>query len=849
MSGLLTHIPEELKALRQWILWRGVLRDGDLAKVPIDVNGAPGAQVHPERWVTFEEALAALERNRADGLGFAFCRDSRIIGIDLDDCVDEGSITRQADRIVRRLNSYTEASPSKTGLHIYVMAEMPGKRNRCQNLEIYPDGRFFTVTGERWPGVSEHVEERQQELNDIYAEYFPPEPLNPVAPAGAPLALGDEDLLAKAFKAKNGARFSSLWYGDTSAYNADDSRADLALCRLLAFWTGGDPAQIDRLFRASALYRPKWERIDYRARTIECALTGQAEFYNGHKPESTDSAGEDAEESVEAGAKLRDYNLTDIGNAERMAHLHGDYIRFCYTNSSWYVWTGKQWLLDTSGAVERRAISTIRGFYREAGAAEEADRRKVLAKWALTSEAGPRVKAMIEITKASVPVSLEEFDRDVWLLNCRNGVVDLRTGNLLEHDPRLMQSKIAPVLYEPGVDQSLWLSFLADATGGDTELMAFLQRAVGYSVSASVNEEVLLFVHGPGASGKSTFIESIRSALGDYATTLDFEVLLKKDFSSGGTGPNAELAKLPGVRFAASEEVDQGKKLAEGLVKNLTGNTQISARAPHAKRATEFVPQFKLWLVANDAPNVRADDDALWRRILRCPFEQVVPPEKRDRTLKERLRDPAIGGKQILAWAVQGCLDWLGQGLNPPEGVIQATEKLRTGMDPLSDWIEDRCVLSPSIFTRQSELRQNYDDWCHEVGARPVGKNTFAASLRRVGGESHVSNSVRGWFGIGLKLPESVDPVRPGSYCSTTREDPRNTGNQAQNEDFQYDSTTTPCKVPAKLSHEGSFPQRSYSVVLDSENGQNTTFDESVTVRKNADGTITRYLPDGSVEI
>jgi putative DNA primase/helicase len=751
------NIPQELKDLRQWILWKAIKRDDAVAKVPIDIKGKSGAQTHADRWASFDEAVEASHRLRADGLGFAFDPATGVLGVDLDDVLDEGVIALWADTIVKRLNSYTEISPSGHGLHIYIKAELPAGGNRKGDLEIYAAGRFFTFTGNHMPGTPKTVEARQDELNALHREYFPPKAEAPRAAAGTPLDLSDQQLLEKAFaNPKTGSNFSALWHGDATAYDADDSRADLALVNFLTFWTGGEEARIERLFRQSALYRKKWDRADYRARTITKAMSGRRDFYSPNGNSKVKSDPENGEVEPMASDDTADsLHRTDMGNSERLVKKYGDYIRFCHNNNSWYVWNGKQWLIDTTGNIERKATKTIRDFYHVAWAHPDKSTREKYGSWALKSEANPRIKAMIDLAKNVLPAEPDEFDSDIWYLNCHNGVVDLRTGNLIDHDPKLMQSKIAPVIYEPHADQTLWLRFLSDATGGDEELMAFLQRAAGYSLTGSVREEVLLFVHGPGAAGKSTFLESLRCAYGDYGSTMNFEVLLQKDYSSGGAGPNAELAKLPGIRLCASEEVDQGKRMAEGLVKSLTGNTQISARQPHAKRPVEFIPQFKLWLVANDAPNVRADDDALWRRILRVPFEHIVPPEKRDRSLKEQLRNPDVGGRAVLAWAVQGCLEWQHQGLNPPEMVVEATDALRQEMNPLADFFRECCLFLPHLRTKTNELRQVYEAWCRENGKKPVNGNRLAEALIRAKCEKTMINYSRGWFGIGLLV--SVD--------------------------------------------------------------------------------------------
>jgi putative DNA primase/helicase len=272
------------------------------------------------------------------------------------------------------------------------------------------------------------------------------------------------------------------------------------------------------------------------------------------------------------------------------------------------------------------------------------------------------------------------------------------------------------------VRSGLWERFLEDSTEGDRELQDFLARAVGYSLTGLAREQVLFFVHGPTASGKSTFIDTIRAIAGDYAATSNFETFLRQKFSAAGNTPRPDLARLAGKRFVASVEVAEGKSLAEEIVKQITGGDKITVRHLY-KEEFEFDPNFKLWLVANHSPRVDASDDAMWRRILRVPFEHTVPREKRDPTLRERLRDfegPAAAA--VLAWAVRGCLDWQAHGLGVPSVVVRSTEEYREGQDVMGGFAEACLVVDTSVGStlriKASDLLQMYNDWAVSRGER-----------------------------------------------------------------------------------------------------------------------------------
>jgi len=379
---------------------------------------------------------------------------------------------------------------------------------------------------------------------------------------------------------------------------------------------------------------------------------------------------------------------TDYGNAERLVVLHGDDLHYCHPFKKWFVWNGKRWKQDDTGEVIRRAKMTVRSISEEASKIEDDDKRKQKMWWALNSEGEKRIKSMIQLaqTELPVPVVPAQLDADPWLLNVLNGTIDLRSGKLQPHRREDLITKLAPVEWR-GLDESLdlWDRFLDETTNGDDELKTFLQLAAGYSLTGDISEEVLYFVHGPAASGKSTFVEALKTAFGDYASTADFDVFLKRRDSGG---PRNDIARLAGSRFVASIEVEEGKALAEGLIKSLTGGDVVAARFLY-QEAFEFMPSFKLWLVANHAPKVAANDAAMWRRILRVPFEQVVPEERRDPTLKAKLRDPGFAGPAVLAWTVRGSLLWQNEGMQVPDCVKAATQEYREEMDPLRDFFED----------------------------------------------------------------------------------------------------------------------------------------------------------------
>lgn len=284
-------IPHELCDLPQWVLYRTQTRNGRTTKVPYQVAHASrrASSTDPATWGTYGAALAARQRGAGDGIGFVFSSDDPYAGIDFDHCLRNGVLDQHVRPIIARLDSYTECSPSGDGLHVVARAEVGGGRRTSKTpwggeLEVYDRGRYFTMTGQHLAGTPAVIGDRDEQVAALLAEWLPePKPARPIPWTQAPARLDDRELLDRAFAASNGAKFRGLWQGDTTGYGSD-SEADLALCSMLAFWTGPDAERIAWLFGQSGLMREKWDREDYRAATIAKALDGRTEFYEPPAP-------------------------------------------------------------------------------------------------------------------------------------------------------------------------------------------------------------------------------------------------------------------------------------------------------------------------------------------------------------------------------------------------------------------------------------------------------------------------------------------------------------------------------------------------------------------------------------
>jgi putative DNA primase/helicase len=461
------------------------------------------------------------------------------------------------------------------------------------------------------------------------------------------------------------------------------------------------------------------------------------------------------------------FNLTDAGNGERFAAQHGDKVRYCWSWGKWLYYDGKRWNIEIGAEkANQLVVKTARSIAREADKLEHEERGKYL-RWSYQSESTTRLTAMLQAARSVVPIGAygNQFNENCWLLNCMNGTIDLKTGKLRPHNPDDMITKLAPVYYDPQASMGLWDEFLGTATDGDVSLLEFLQTAIGYGATGSTAEEKLFFIHGPTASGKLTFLEAIKATLGEYAQTANFESFLKRQQIGGIRN---DIAKLSSARMVISIEVEEGKHLAEGLVKMLTGGDTVSARFLY-KEEFEFLPQFILWLAANDAPNVKDNDEALWRRIRRVPFEHEIPKEDQDPKVKATLRDTKAAGPAILAWIVEGCLKWQRKGLVVPEAIEQSTEEYRQSQDPLRDFLDDDCEFDPTAYVPVVDLRTAYEEWARENGQRyTLGPREFNKRLeskncermpKRIRNEYGTEKPTKCWRGITLKSNPTKDEL------------------------------------------------------------------------------------------
>lgn len=471
-----------------------------------------------------------------------------------------------------------------------------------------------------------------------------------------------------------------------------------------------------------------------------------------------------------------EWECDDYGNGGRLVTLYGDRMRWHAARKAWLTFDGRRWADDTRGKVADLVRLTVRSMLHEAAEESDPDRTNALLKWHKASANGGRPGEMLNRARIDLTTPGEAWDADPWALNVANGTLNLRTGELRHHDPADFLTLLAPVEYHAGAhlagsgplaaSAALWQRFLSDATGGDADLGAFLQRAAGATLAGDTRgTDALFFIFGPGGTGKSSFANALFRILGDYADTVDAGALMK---AREATGPRPEIAKLQGKRMAVAFEAEAGRAFNDALVKTLTGGDKISARMLHANPVT-FEPQFTFWLVANDKPRADVNDSGFWRRVKTLPFN-VKPSGPPDPTLRDRL--PLEAGPAILSWAFEGCRAWQAAGLGqPPAAVEDATAEYRASVDPLADWLADRCSLEPTAWTAAGRLYDDYKGWATGAGEpAPLSNKEFGRHMKARVGESSprtvAGASVRVYRGIGLKVPTPAP--RGGADYRTT---------------------------------------------------------------------------------
>lgn len=446
--------------------------------------------------------------------------------------------------------------------------------------------------------------------------------------------------------------------------------------------------------------------------------------------------------------------FNDMWNAETFVKQNGMRVKNCDQLGGWHVWDGKVWVKDETHQIINLARDTIETFYSMAGGMGDGSKtQKLFFQHIKLSGNENKIRAMVNLARSHQQVSVvsETFDADAYLLNCRNGVFDLRNNRFLAHSPDLLLSKICNAPYDKDAQCPRWSEFLLTVFLHNYELIDFVQKVVGYALTGDVSMQMFFILHGNGANGKSTFVETIYKMLGSYAVITPTTTLtVKRD----GEIPN-DVARLKGARFVISSELERSKTLDEALVKRFTSDEPITARFLR-KEFFEFRPTAKIFLSSNYKPTIKGTDDGIWRRIKLIPFEHKFTGDKKIEKYAEKFLYPELPG--ILRWAIEGYQRLQQEGLKEPDIVRYATNEYKSSEDVIAGFLDEFCVMEPYCKALVLDL---YDHF-RERSEHFIRKKDFNDYLQKRGftREKGTAGPFKGrwtWYGIGLRTGAKED--------------------------------------------------------------------------------------------
>ena len=768
------NLPAALRETGLFCCWRYEQRDGKPTKVPYNPRTGGRAQsTNPSTFAPLPMARESLERGGYDGIGVGIF--GSLGAIDIDHCVsDAGELSEMAADIMQTMNAYTEYSPSGKGLRV-LFAVPEGFQydkaryyinNQRAGLEVYIagiTGKYVTVTGDTLtPGID--LEERGAQLAEILERYMvrqKPTP-SPQPLAGPAADLGDMDLIERAKRSKNGAVFSALWTGDTTGYKSA-SEADLALCNILAFWTGKDAGRMDRLFRQSGLMREKWTRQQsgstYGAITIQNAISSTRQAYDPLARQGTAGGGYALgwDGAPEAGApvlpeSVKPPDFSDAGNAAIFSRLYQNDLIFVDA-LGWLCWNGRRWdrndhkALTWALALSERMLKEALDLFGEAQqlqaeamtrfaeTGDDEDKEAVTEAKAVVKKAGAylahaknlrgatRLRNMMELSKPALVLKADKLDANPLDLNTPAGIVNLTTGELRSHDRCAYCSQITEA--SPGeAGRKMWEDFLDTTTCGDGSVQGFLQMVSGMALIGTVYQVIAC---GGGRNGKSTFFNALGQVLGDYAGSIDIKTLTTDRGNKG-----ASLATLRGKRLVVTGELEEHQRLSIATLKQVASTDKLTIEEKY-KQPETVKQSHTLVLFTNHLPRVGSTDDGTWRRLLVVPFNAVIPPGKGIQNFADVLAKEAGGA--ILSWAIEGAVNFVRNGfkLDVPDMVAEATEAYRQREDWLTNFINERCIREPNAREGARALYLEYKAWAEDAGEYIRRENDFSEAMEKAG--------------------------------------------------------------------------------------------------------------------
>lgn len=842
-----SKIPLEIKQTRRWIGYKIEERDGKNTKVPYNaINGGKARSNDSSTWTTFRVALLGYLKYGFSGIGFMLGEDPHTgvtyFGVDLDN--HESPVTGEkpmtdfefkgfSNRIVNALSSYAEYSHSGEGVHIICKGTLPEGRRKSDCVEMYDKGRFFTMTGNTILNVP--IYDRTQEIIPIWEMYLKREEddveevdinsgrivfganvRQKTAFVSGNSHLTDNEVIDKILSSNNGAHFNALYNGDISAYQNDHSRADMALCQTLAFWTGCDKQQMDRLFRNSGLMRKKWDSYrgdkTYGENTLDEAIRRQKDVYTPKTERvvvTTEVVDVEAEEKkaekkieheevkqavIEPNTEIvefdeledpivktykivnKHYTLDDTGNAERFYDYFGDYFKYNSTDKRFMFWNGKTWIYDAKGYVRKYANKLI-----DVLKAEIADTKREIEEAQKREEGTDELEDLLDAQEKNmkrvsnkagkdamlselqslhnIPVINDELDTQEELLNTDSGVVDLRTMEVKPFDRGLKLSKNTncKISFE---EPTVFLKFLHDIFWRNNEeeteeLINFVQLLLGDALYGRENKDKLTILYGQGSNGKSTFIKTISSVFGDYATTMNSDMLIAKN-NQNSQSTEFALSALVGKRLVTTSETAEGKKMDTVAMKQMLSGELISVQKKFGD-SFNMVPRFSPLMSTNNKPIIRDTDYGTWRRIFLIPFLNTFDDSKKDVNMPKKL---AAEKPQILGWMIKGAKRVYDANyqIAKPMCLEEALADYKKELDTLNVFLTERTVIFPKKMIPAPLLFEKYKGWAKQNEEFMFSESNFRREMIKRGFRV-IKDLNEGFMYVGLKLIEDKSGV------------------------------------------------------------------------------------------
>lgn len=765
--GGMAHIP-------QFFIWRlewdGV--ESKYKKIPCAHDGSAYAidASLPANWTNYDTAQAIVETLRATApadrtltyaIGWWMTPGCGYWFYDLDGVVVDGALTPIASAMIAAFpNAMVEFSSSRRGVHIFGSGNVPEHSTRPPAelrragyaWEFYTSGRGIAFGLD---GKAQGCADARYDMAEFVARYFPKAAISDLSDGRRPEWRGpadDDVLIERMLKARlsaaaafgNKTSLPDLWAGNAP----HTSESDMALLSHLAFWCGCDAERMIRLMWRSGLKRDKWtSHRTYLTLSAENAIAGCSAVYQ-EPVQASPTIGEEGTASA----------TSDLANARRLANHHGKDM-MNVPGIGWHVWEGNGPWQHDDGKAQKLAFGLGKIIQAEADALEdwandetilgsdEQKRRKeiqkTLGRWARSSEFVVSVRHTLEAAQTMLTVKADQLDASPMLVGTPSGVIDLSTCTQREHRREDRITKRVACDYDPTARAPLWDSFVHRVMGGDAELIAYLQTLCGYMLSGQRGEHALPVLHGSGANGKSTFLATIQTLMGDYAGTASPGLLLARKDSD----QLAAIAALRGLRLVVVSESGETERLDESRVKQITGGDRLTGR-PLYQNFIEFTPTHIAVLQSNHRPRVNGTDDGIWRRLKLVPFAQTIPAAERDPELAQKLRAENAG---ILAWMVEGFRMYQRQGFKEPEAVRMATQDYRSASDAVGQFINERCNVGPEYTATATQIYMAYKIWCAEHGENCMTQRALGLKLSERGGiESVRTTSARSWRGLGI---------------------------------------------------------------------------------------------------